>query len=745
MVSPSAFLHFIQFDKSFGFRNFQKILINRQIFELSKMRKIYFLLTIAILFGGLPTNAENNRPAKKAYRKGKRFVKRKDYIRSIPFLKEATNLDPENAWYQFLLGKSHFEGDRPADALPYLVRAYNLDMGVHEDLEFYLARSLHLNHQFEDAITHYQSDLARYDEGSPDYTDTQMRIQQCKNAPAVLEKEELYKVENLGGYVNTEYPEYAATFAENYTYMIFTSRRPRKVKQRASRRWHVRDINEEVYEARMVDGKWMKSRLFSRPIPKIIHDASVSITEDGQNMLYYLARNGGDIFISNNEDGKWSKRESIGENINTKDNNEPHAFITDGGETLIWVSDKPDGKGLKDIYVSKKQSDGTWGEGVSIGDHINTPYDDDAPYVSSDGQYLYFSSRGHNSMGGYDLFRCAREGNGWGAPENLGVPINSVGDDIYFVAELGTEGFFYSSDRPGGFGEKDIYHAFPYIPEETTTIVAGKIMDRKTMDPVAAEVQLVDKKSGKVLETVQAKEDGSYRFLLPECGQEYDIDVKVDAAPGEMIVETGKYNVVTGFVKDAISDRPLDAVVELIDPETDKVLAQIATNPETGNYIVPVRSGQKYMVRVNSNQYLPYYEEFSVSPSGEVLAHSHEIGLQRQTEANKLVITWQFFDHDKDVIKRDYYKDLDHVVDVLNQIPEIRLNVIGHTDGDGTDSYNQGLSERRAAAVAEYLTEKGIDSSRLNVTGMGESMPIYDNSDPEFKKWNRRVELFIIN
>lgn len=709
------------------------------------MRKIYFLMTIVILLGGLPASASNNRPAKKAYRKGKRYVKRKDYIKSVPFLKEATNLDPENAWYNFLLGKSQFEGDRPAAALPYLVRAYNLDRSIHEDLDYYLARALHANEKFEDAIVHYESDMQRYEEGSSDYIDTQMRIEQCKNGPSVLEIKEFYKVENLGDFVNTEYPEYAATFAENYTYMIFTSRRPRSVAQQSKRRWHVRDINEEVYEARLVDGTWMKSRLFSRPIPKLMHDASVAITEDGQNMLYYLARNNGDIYISNNEDGKWSKRESIGSNINSKDFNEPHAFLTDAGETLVWVSDKDGGEGLKDIYISKRQDDGTWSEGVSIGDQINTPYDDDAPYVTPDGQFLYFSSRGHNSMGGYDLFRCSRQGDGWSAPENLGVPINSVGDDIYFVSELGTDGFYYSSDRPGGFGEKDIYHAYPYIPEETATIVAGKVMDRKTMAPVAAEVTLVDKGSGKVLGTAQTKEDGSYRFMLPECGKEYNLDVKVDAAVGDAIVETGEYNVVTGFVKDAISDKPLDAVVELIDPETEKVLATLGTNPKTGNYMLPVRSGQKYMVRVNSNEYLPYYEEFSVEPNGEVVAHSHEIGLQRKNEANKLVITWQFFDHDKDIIKKDYYKDLDHVVDVLNQVPQMKLNIIGHTDGDGSESYNQSLSEKRAAAVAEYLTEKGISKERLNVTGMGESMPIYDNSSAEFKKWNRRVELFIIN
>jgi len=669
-----------------------------------------------------------------------------DYIKAIPYLKEATNLDPENAWYHFLLGKAEFEGDRPENAMPYLIRAYNLDGSIHKDLEYYLARSLHFNHQFEDAITHYKSDLGRYEEGSSDYIDTQMRIQQCENAPQVVAMQRQYKVDNLGDYVNSEYPEYASTFSDNYTYMIFTSRRPRKVKQIAKRRYHVRDINEEVYEASQVDGKWMKTRLFTRPIPKMTHDASIAISEDGSSLIYYIARNNGDIYISNNDDGKWSKRESIGDNINTKEYNEPHAYLTDGGNTLLWVSDKPGGVGYKDIYVSRKDDAGNWSEGVSIGDHINTPYDEDAPYVSEDGQTLYFSSRGHNSMGGYDLFRCKREGDGWGAPENLGFPINDVGDDIYFVRELGTEGFFFSSERPGGFGEKDIYHAYPFIPEEESTIIAGRILAKSDGSPLAAEVTLINKTTGKVLETKNTDPaDGSYSFSPVLCGNEYDVDVRVDAMAGEPIVETGRLNVVSGFVNDAITGKPVLAQVELIDMASEEVVEKVRTNPETGTYLIPVESGRQYLIRAKSNNYLTYFEEFKVSPSGIVEAHPHEIGLQKKTEAEKLVINWEFFDHDADVIKREYYKDLDHVVNVLNKVPEMKLNIIGHTDGDGTEAYNQALSERRAAAVAEYLTEKGIQSRRLNVSGMGESMPIYDNSNEETKKWNRRVELYIID
>ncbi|HHG84077.1 MAG TPA: hypothetical protein ENJ82_04945, partial [Bacteroidetes bacterium] len=370
------------------------------------MKKIYYILVCTILLGSVQLHAQDKQ-AKKAFRKGKRYYKRSDFIRATPFLKEAFNLDPENAEYAFKAGRSIFEGDHPRESLQYLVSAYNLDINIDKAINFYLGRSMHLNHLFEEAIVHYRADLPRLDQEDWYYGDTEQRIEQCKNAPDVLKHPVNYKIENLGEFVNTEYPEYSSTFADNYSYMIYTTRRPRKLRQRQRRRYHVEDINEEVYEAQEVNGVWMKSKLFTRPIPRWTHDASITLSEDGNTMIYYVDnRNYGDVYISKNEDGKWSKRESIGENINTKEYNEPSVYITDEGQTLYWVSDKPDGVGNKDIYVSKLQGDGSWGEGTLIGSGINTSADEDSPFITEDGKKLVFASRGHNSMGGYDLFYC---------------------------------------------------------------------------------------------------------------------------------------------------------------------------------------------------------------------------------------------------------------------------------------------------------------------------------------------------
>jgi tetratricopeptide (TPR) repeat protein len=718
------------------------------------MKKLYAILGLLAIIGTsipAPAFAKEGNP-KPSYRHGKRFYKKSDYIKAIPFLKAAYNLDPENAKYAYMLGRSVFEAGEPGAAMPYLVAAYNADQGVAEDINYYLARAMHQNLQFEEASNFYQADLQRLDPETWLYTDTQMRIQQCKNGPKTVKKVVNFKIENLGEFVNTAYPEYSSTFSDDYTYMIYTTRRPRKVKQIARRKYHVDDINEEVYEAQYIKGEWKKSKLFIKPIPKWTHDASIKLAQGGNTLIYYVDnRNRGDVYVSELNNGKWTKRVSIGDNINTKEYNEPSVFIADGGQTLYWVSDKPGGKGMKDMYVSKKEADGTWGVGNNMGDAINTSFDEDSPFVSADGKKLYFSSRGHNSMGGYDLFVSNKLPDGsWGKPENLGMPLNSVGDDIYLVWKDGADGFYFSSDRPGGYGEKDIYYAHPFTPEEmpNTTIVAGTIMDRETGKPVAAEVKLIDVATNEVLGTTNTTaRDGKYRFVLPACGTEYKIDVKVDEgqpSTGPVATTVGKYNVVSGRITDAVTDFPLDAVVELIDGSTEEVIDQMPTNPRTGNYMFPVESGKAYLIRVKANEYLPYYEEFNVAPSGKLISHYEDIGLQKLTEANKLVITWQFFDVDKHLIKSDYIKDLENVVTVMNKVPTMKLNIIGHTDSDATEDHNQELSENRAKAVAKYLTDRGIDPFRLNISGMGESMPLYPNTTIESKRWNRRVELYII-
>ena len=692
--------------------------------------------------------------AKRNFRKGKCYLKKGDFSRAIPFLKESVNLNPEEAKYPWYLGRALYESDKVAESLSALTRAYNLDQKVDPKIDLYLGMALHRNNEFEEAVIHYQDYLASLNPDDPMSESVRTYIQQAKSGPDIINHPKKYEIKNLGEFVNTRFPEYSATYNQDYSYMIYTTRRPRTTRQVAFSRYHYENINEEVYQSTLTDDVWMKSYIFPKPIPRWNHDASISLSRDGKTLIYYVDQHFGDVFISElQENGKWSKRVSIGDRINTKKYNEPSVYISKDGQLLYYVSDKPGGQGKKDLYLSKKLEDGTWGEGENMGPMFNTSTDEDAPFLSEDEKTLYFSSRGHNSMGGYDIFKSTKLPDGsWSAPENMGYPLNSAADDIYFVLRDDSERFFFSSDRPGGFGEKDLYGGGPSISEPVEcgeTPVAGTVRDEKTGDPISAEFKLLDPDDMSIISTFQSDpKTGKYGFSIPDCGKEYLLDLNVNAEPqivsGEL--PPGNTNVLSGIIKDDLTGKTLRAAVELVDPKTGKVIASAYSNPETGYYYLPVQSGRKYQFRVKSNDYLSYLEDFVLAPTENIAVQKNIVGLQRhQEEPGKIVIGWQFFDHDRFILKKMYSEDIDNLVSVMTQVPQISLKIVGHTDGDGTNEYNKVLSERRAASVKDFLISKGIDEKRLVVSGMGEEQPLYPNTTDLQKKWNRRVEIYIIN
>jgi len=688
---------------------------------------------------------------RKNFKKGKKYFRKDDYLRAAPYLKKCVSLNPEHAVAAFRLGVCYLMTGNVQESLPHFVRAYNLDQQIHPEIDLYLARAYHINEMFEEAIFHYEVAETKLEEEAPLRADIRNSIEQCQRAEEIIADPQPFQIKNLGEFVNSKYPEYAPTFTDDYSHMVFTSRRPRRTYKEAFGILHFHDIHEEVYNARLNDTTWMITELFSKPIPVNRHDAGIYISEDGNMLIYFIDKNDGDVFVSYKNDGKWSKRESISPYINTE-HNEPSVFIADAGETLYYISDKPGGYGRRDLYVSKKGASGFWEEGVNMGEEFNTPFDEDAPFVTEDGKVLFFSSRGHSSIGGFDIFKCDRQPDGkWSTPENMGVPINSTFDDIYMVANDRKPGiYFFSSNRSGGYGNMDNYTAVPQkitVPGCGETNLSGIVKDPVQNAGIAARVFIIaSESSDTIARAVTAAGDGSYQFVLPDCGEEYSMIVEVEGKMMAVTTRTGNVNILTGTVFDEITNQPLDAGVELVDPVSGKVLDQTWSSPKTGNYYIPVESGRAYLVRVKRNDYLSYYEEMKISPSGEIIAHNYEMGLQPFREANnKIVISWQFFDSDKYSIRDMYMEDMQNLYDVCKKVPALRLKIVGHTDSDGSDEYNQKLSERRANEVARLLLEQGVSAGRLDISGMGEKKPLYDNADDRLKRWNRRVEISIIN
>ena len=265
------------------------------------------------------------------------------------------------------------------------------------------------------------------------------------------------------------------------------------------------------------------------------HDASIALSVDGQTLFVYKDTEigSGDIYISERNGLAWTYPTKLNTNINS-DHWEGSASLSADKQTLYFSSERPGGMGGKDIYVSVKREDGIWGEAISLGPDINTSEDDDAPFIHADDKTLYYSSRGQQSMGGYDIFISRRNENGeWGKPENIGYPINTADDDIYYmVTGDGTTGYF-SSSRVGGYGQQDIYTVTLESSGRPTPIVLlkGKITadDNYTVASITCTYKGGARQPGSFTSNSAT---GEYIISLP-IGHEYLLTYVVDGHPAK--------------------------------------------------------------------------------------------------------------------------------------------------------------------------------------------------------------------
>lgn len=714
------------------------------------MRQRFTLLVMAFLLGATSLLAQDAaKEAAKAYRKGMHRFKQYDYLRSLPHLKSAANLGPSMAKYHFAVGKCLYYAWKERESLPYLQRAWAIDHNVDPEIHYFLGRTLHLNGDFTQAIDHYREDLRNYEsENDANYQATLLRIKQCETAIKLSDSDyKDYEVDNMGEFVNSGWPDYAATFAADYNYMLFTSRRPAKDADAARSRYLPEDVNEEVFSSHYENGTWAQTQRFRKPIHVFNHDASVSLSEDGQTMVYYQGRNYGDIYVSRQEEeGKWSKRTSIGPTINTDKYQEPSVFIADDGGTILFVSSKPGGQGGLDIYMAPSAGNGAWGEGDNLGSAINTAYDEDAPFLSENGKVLYFASNGPTSMGGYDIFKCEKQPNGsWGTPVNLGPGINSPGDDIYFYPRRDGQGFFLSSDRPGGLGDMDLYYAHVADidkPGPLTTALGGTVVDRQSNEPVNASVTLTDPVTGETVVEMVSKADQTFSFTLPKAGKNYDLKVKVDApAANPTGVIPGNY--IAGTLKDAENKMPLSGTIRVVDNNTGTVLNTVSTDPSNGFFMVSVPGKGNYSLQANSPAYESADEKMMFTGMVPDKYKNIDLMLRRGPEADFTLKGQNFASTQWNLLPQGR-TEMDKVVALMKKNGNVKLSIVGHTDDLGGAEYNLDLSRKRAEAVKQYLVDHGIAADRMVTQGMGQTQPLNDNGDDGKRAMNRRVELYII-
>lgn len=642
------------------------------------------------------------------------------YHLAIPFYEKANAFNPNNATLNLKLGICYLNTVQKFKSLPFFEKAYKLNPNVSPNIHYYLGRGLQLSQSWTKAIAAYETFIksANPKEFAKLIEDANKHIYECNSGIKLEASPVRVWIDNMGPEVNTEGPEYGMIMNADASEIYFTSRRPNTTgegKDMFTQEWY-----EDIYMSKRVNGGWTQAVNVGDPLNSKGHDATASLNSDASKMVIYLDDKGdGNLYESVKKNGVWSKPKKI-DDICTE-YHESSAWYSSDGQKIYFVSDRPsDGKRDqttgRDIYVASwNPSKKRWDNIQRLPDNVNTKYDEDGVFLHPDGKTLYFSSKGHNSMGGYDIFYSKLQETGtWTNPVNIGYPINTPDHDVFFVVTASGKTAYMTSFRTGGLGEKDLYK-ITFIGEEKPPLLNTEdALWASTGIPVSEKV----------------------------------IEPKVEVRKSEMAL-------LKGTVRDAKSNKPLEASIELIDNTTNTVLAEFTSDAVTGKFLVSLPSGKNYGIAVKVNGYLFHSENFEIPKESDYQEISKDVLMKKMEVGEVIVLRNIFFDLNKYSLRNESQNELDRLTKLMQDNPSIRILISGHTDSRGSATLNKELSANRAKAVVDYLVSKGIDKKRLESQGFGKEQPIIsDEAIAKLKsekakehahQSNRRTEFKIIS
>jgi len=409
-------------------------------------------------------------------------------------------------------------------AVPYFEHAVK-DPKVNENSHYLLGRAFHFAYQFDDAIKSYRKFKETAKSNNPNLIDVDKQIEYCENAKELMKFPVNVSFENLGKHVNSAYSDYYPFIPSDESYLIFNSKRDEESDQLPSG-----EYLSNIYLSSVKEGDYSEAKLINFNInTKEENEEVVGLNAAGDKVIIYKEnfQKGSALFESSISEQRVDVPSRFPKTINSK-YTEIAASFSSTGSKIYFASDRPDGYGGIDIYMCQKLPNGKWSQAQNLGPTINTKFDEDFPNISPDGKVLYFSSRGHTSMGGYDIFKA--EWNPlkrkFGAVRNIGYPINTPEDNMNFrVSKSGRFGYI-SALRKGGFGDLDIYRVTFREVEPEYTVITGKIV------PKSGEPKFED-----VLISVTDEETGDiYGDYIPN----------MDNMRYVMILPPGKYEVFVG-------------------------------------------------------------------------------------------------------------------------------------------------------------------------------------------------------
>ena len=624
------------------------------------------------------------------------------YSQAVFYYQKAQSFNPNNAELNYKIGSCMLFTNNKENAFSYLKKAASLSNDFPNDFLFYKGMCLQLDGEFGNAIEQFELFRNSAKKKELEFFEmlTKKYIKECQSSVYVLSQNHRIWVDNLS--LNTEYDDWSPCLSADGDLLLFTSNRPNENSAN-----NIGSYDQDIYYSNK------KSRKFKSIFPlselnSSSDDVSGGLSYDGQRLLIFKEEDGNtDVYESELNGKYWGEvnrkmgKKSRGGNT---DKNETFAsfdppdikvyYITDGGHS-----------GNKNIYFSgvMNRERNIWGKGQSAG-VVNTKFQEGSVYIHPDGKTMYFSSKGHNTLGGYDIFVSYVDDLGhWGKPINLGYPINTPYDDLFYSATASGRYAFIASNRAGGKGGLDIY--------KVTYWGADKPMTADFEDQLMASIAS---------------------------------PVSDNSVAEPITVEEKSLTVFKGKILDAITKNSVAADIEITINSTGEVYTTLKSNSSTGKFLLSLPAGKNYGISVVAEGYLFHSENFDLPKGDGFNLVNKDIELKNIKVGSNITLRNVFFNSGKWDVKSDSYAELDRLVALLSDIPSLKIEISGHTDNVGSVSFNKLLSQRRADAVVNYLAGKGVDKKRLSAKGYGQSKPVDSNNTAEGRALNRRTEFEII-
>lgn len=491
--------------------------------------------------------------------KGETYFEKEQFEEMLEFIDQQGDAIKGDPFYDYYMGMSLFYTlDRKEESIPFL-ESYleNNDKSEiafrgHQHIYRMLGKMYHLKYRFDEAkelyrtfmdetwaITELPEDVRR-----EITAEAERAMAECEFGKIQVKNPRNVLIESLGDSINTKYPEYAAVVSQDESRLIFTSRRPDTRGGKLAKEGG--GYYEDIYTADLVKGslnekenlladpsrgwsfhlatdfEYRNFRQMNKEINSKDHDGSIQLDQNDEILYFYRDGDIWSVYVANDS---VNDPQQMGVHVNSN-HYEPSIFFSYDGTKLFVVSDRPGGYGGLDIYISYRIGDNEWTTPKNCGPNVNTPYDEDAPYLDPNESTLYFSSKGHSSMGDYDIFRSNLENDTtWSVPVNLGFPINTPADDIYFtMTKRYNRGYYASSDLIGA-GGMDLYRITFTDERDPVAELFGKVMNENGVS-VEAQITLTSN-DGETITRRTNGEDGGY-FLLLGHGKTYHLDIAAD-------------------------------------------------------------------------------------------------------------------------------------------------------------------------------------------------------------------------